>query len=112
MRRTVPFLGVLALAACSELPTTGDGVVALELLVPASLTLPADDSLQLRARALDRHAQEVPAVIRWATADTLTIALDSITGMVHPLVTTGSARIQARVGSLRSDPIAITIQAP
>lgn len=112
MRYPWIFLVGLASLGCASLPTTGDGVVALELLVPKALIIAPGDSLQLRARAVDRNGDTVAAAIRWHTVDTLVIRVDSLRGMVTPLLTTGSGRVQAAVGTLRSDPITITIRAP
>ena len=108
MRRTA-FAFVMFAAACSSLPSDGDGVVALELVSPVALTLKQGESLTLRARALDRAGDSIGAAIRWRTADT-TITVDSILGTVTARVGTGAGRVQAAVGSLRSDLITITLQ--
>lgn len=100
---------VLFATGCSSLPADGDGVVALELRSPLALTLKQGESLTLHARALDRAGDSVDAPIRWRTADT-TITLDSILGSVTARVGAGAGRVQAAVGTLRSDLITITLQ--
>ncbi len=100
---------VLFAAACSSLPADGDGIVALELRSPIAITLRQGESLTLRARALDRAGDSVDAPIRWRTADT-TITLDSLLGTVTARVGAGAGRVQAAVGTLRSELITITLQ--
>ncbi len=104
------FAAAGVLAACSSLPTTGDGIVALEVQIPSSLTLHLGDSVTLHARALNQQGDSVAAdVIRWFTADTAAVTVDSIRGVVTARLATGSARIQAAVGSLRSNPITLLL---
>lgn len=103
---------VLAVAACTNLPSGGDGIVALEVLVPKVLVIAPDETVTLRARALNQAGDSVAADIRWFTIDTLTISVDAVTGLVTPLAETGTGRVQAGVGSLRSDPISITVRVP
>ncbi len=105
-------LGVLLLggvAACANLPVTGDGVVALEVTVPGSLLLPEGETRTLTARALGRDGTEVAATIRWSSPDT-TVAVDEATGVVTGLAPSGTGRVQASVGTLRSDLITFTLQ--
>ncbi len=104
---TLTALGVLA--GCSTLPTTTDGVVGIEILVPASLTLRLGDSLTLHALALNQQGDSVAGVIRWFTVDTAAVSVDSMSGVVKPLLGSGSARIQASVGTLHSDPLVLLL---
>jgi hypothetical protein len=111
MRRATA-LGVLlgALAGCSSLPVTGDGVVGLVVRTPTTLTLIEGQTVQLDAVALDRDGHPVPgAEIVWATPDS-TITVDPSTGLVTAVDTIGTGRVQASVGSLRSDLITFTLQ--
>jgi hypothetical protein len=101
---------LLGLFGCANLPTTGDGIVALEVTQPASLTLAEGTALQLEARALDRAGEPVAAEIRWATPDT-TLTVDSLTGVVTAIASSGSGRVQASVGSLRSSILTFTLTA-
>jgi len=98
----------LMCAACSDLPVTGDGVVLLEVTTPASLTLRQGDSLALSARALDQQGEEVAAAVTWATPDT-TITV-SETGVVTAVTASGTGRVQASVGTLRSNIITFSLQ--
>ncbi|MEO5824693.1 MAG: hypothetical protein ABIR59_02300 [Gemmatimonadales bacterium] len=100
---------LLALAGCSSLPGDADGVVALELSTPVSITLRQGESFALRARAFDRDGNVVDAPIRWRTADS-TIAVDSVGGVVTALQGTGSATVQAAVGTLRGPAVLVTLQ--
>jgi hypothetical protein len=97
------------LAACSNLPTTGDGVVAIEVQVPSSLVLHLGDSIMLHARALNQQGDSVAADLRWYTPDTAAVSVDSIRGVVTARQASGSARIQAAVGNLRSDPLMLLL---
>jgi hypothetical protein len=99
------------LAGCGQLPVTGDGVVALEVTQPASLTLAAGASVQLEARALDQNGDEVATSILWGTPDT-TITVDSATGLVTGVTESGIGRVQAAVGTLHSNLITFTLTAP
>jgi hypothetical protein len=91
----------IALTGCAQLPSTGDGVVALEVTPPATLTLAAGDSVQLIAAARDSQGEEITADIRWATPDT-TLTVDSITGLVVAIDSSGTGRVQAAIGNLHS----------
>jgi hypothetical protein len=107
--RAALLLGMLALTGCSALPVDGDGVVALEIRTPSPVSLRQGEQLILRARALNLQGDSVPSLIRWRTADTAAIVLDSLSGVVEARVGTGTARVQAAVGTLRSDPLTITL---
>ncbi len=100
----------LVLAACSQLPSGEDGVVALELRLPSPAVVEQNDTLGLRARALNANGDSVGAVVYWRTLDdTLLTVVDSI-GLVTTSRTLGTARVQARVGSLRSDIVTLTLR--
>ena len=64
-----PFITGLVAGGCGTLPVEGDGVVLLQVVQPASLTLAEGTTLQLTARALDKGGNEVPAEIVWRTPD-------------------------------------------
>jgi hypothetical protein len=97
------------LAGCSSLPTTGNGIVALEVRTPSSLTLRLGDSVTLQARALNQGGDSVAADIRWFTVDTAAVTVDSIRGVVRARQSTGTARIQASFGTLHSDPLTLLL---
>jgi hypothetical protein len=100
---------LLVLGGCGNLPVTGDGVVALEVTVPSPLTLEEGQSLQLTARALDQNGEVVAADIRWRTPDE-TVTVDEVTGVVTAVAASGTGRVQATLGTLRSDLITFTLQ--
>jgi hypothetical protein len=99
----------LATTGCANLPVESDGVVALEIELPSTLTLPEGTSVEVDARALDRNGEAVAATIRWSTPDT-TVTVDELTGLVTGAAPSGTGRVQASVGSLRSDFITFTLQ--
>jgi hypothetical protein len=99
---------VLLLSGCGNLPVTGDGVVALEVTVPSTLTLAEGQSRQLTARALNAQGEEVVAEIRWRTPDA-TLTVEELTGIVTGAAATGTGRVQATLGTLRSDLITFTL---
>lgn len=99
---------LLGVIGCSDLPTTGDGVVSLQIVNPASLALAESASVTLTARALDADGDEVAVAIAWSTPDTTIAVTDA--GVVTALVASGTGRVQAAIGSLRSNLITFTLQ--
>lgn len=94
-----------ALAGCSNLTEEG-GVAGLEIRVPRPATVEVGQTIQLSARALDRQGDSVAAAVTWLTPDTtVTLTPDGhLTGR-----TSGSARVQAEVGTLVSDFVTFTV---
>jgi len=92
---------ILPLLGCSDITAMAGGVVALELRLPNPAVVEQNDTLQLRARALNAKGDSVPANIVWRTPDT-TLVLDS-TGLVSTTLTSGSGRVQAKAASLVSE---------
>ena len=88
-----------------------DQVVALSVAVRDSIE--ELDTLRPHAVALDGHGDSVAATILWATLDTalLTVVNETTGVMVAKQPGATPARIQARVGSLPSNPIAIRVLA-
>lgn len=110
MRRVGTGLAMaLLLVGCSKLPTTGDGIVAIEITTPATLTLYQDSSVTLQGRALDQQGNEVAAALRWYTVDTAAVTVDSVLGIVTAKLGSGAARVQASVGTLRSTPVSLLL---
>jgi hypothetical protein len=99
-------LGAAALG-CSGLDEGEAGIVALEVRVPSPPVIEIGETLQLSARPLDKDGDSVAATVIWRTPDT-TATVDSTTGLVTG-VDSGTARIQASVGSLSSDVISLTV---
>ena len=110
MTRACRTLALLVVAACGSLPDAGDGVVALQLLPPDPLSVTIGHPVTLRARAVDIHGDSVAATIFWRTPDTTFVTLDSVRGVLTGRAV-GTARVQARVGTLVSDILTFTVQA-
>jgi hypothetical protein len=87
---------LVVLAACSGLTDNEDGVASLEIRYPANTFLEAGTTVRLAGIARNAAGDSVDVAIRWRTPDT-TVAIDSVTGLVAPLASSGSARIQAAV---------------
>ena len=104
--------GVLGLLGCGNLPPTSEGVAFLEIQPPSTTTIKVGDTLQFRARALDRAGNPLEVLVRWRTPDT-TITVGDTTGLVVG-VSAGTGRVQAVVGEdeLVSDFVNVTVQAP
>lgn len=100
---------VLVVAACANLPTTGDGVVELRVTNPDSLVLAQGDTVTLVATALGKDGKEITATIDWSTPDT-TISVDQ-SGLVTAIADSGIGRVQAAIGNLRSNLITFTLKA-
>src|SRR5947199_9171421 len=106
-------LVLAAAVACGRLGPNLDRVVAISVAdVPDSLE--ELDTLRPIGVALDGRGDPVPATILWATFDTalLTVVNDTTGVMVARAGSATPARIQASVGDLTSNSIAIRILAP
>jgi hypothetical protein len=106
VKRLLPLLAAAALG-CSNITDVGNGIVALEVKVPARLEVEVGDTLQLSARALDRNGDSVPAEITWTTPDT-TLGVVPATGQILGLAP-GSGRVQATQGTLISEFLTFTV---
>ena len=106
--------GMLLLAgvACSDLTKNTDTPVLIDVFPPSrsgiSGQVEVGDTAVFGARALNQKGDSVAATFIWQTADTATVFLDSITGRVAGKVP-GTARVQARTGSLFSDLVTVTV---
>lgn len=103
-------LSIAAAAACGSLPDQGGGVVALEVAGSPTATLIVGQSLTLHARALDIQGDSVAADVFWRTPDTALVSLDTAGGVVVARTNRGTARVQARVGTLLSNVVSITLR--
>jgi hypothetical protein len=104
---------VLAAApACRAITLPADRVIALEVATTAPRVV-VGDTLRLAARALNAAGKIVPeAQITWAVLDTGAIPFQlSASGLVTA-TSPGSGKVQASTGTLRSDPITVTVAAP
>ena len=104
-------LALAAAAACGRLGTDLDAVVAIEVTLPDSGIVAVGDTLVPRARALNGRGDSVSAAIRWAALDTGVVAVvDSVSGATVGRKP-GNGRIQARVETLRSNPVTVVVRA-
>lgn len=95
-----------------ELGTDLDQIVAIDVSLPDSGRVTLGDTLRPTARALNGRGDSVAADIVWASLDTAIVAvLDSTTGETLGK-SVGTGRIQARVGSLRSNPLNVVVLSP
>jgi hypothetical protein len=98
--------------ACSQLGTDLDQVVALEMVFPDSGRIDVNDTLRPHARALNGRGDSVAATVIWASLDTAIMrVIDSTTG-VAVAESVGTARLQARAGTLRSNPQNVFVLPP
>jgi hypothetical protein len=101
------------LTGCRLLGGPSDRIIALEVTGSAVDTVTAGDTLRLHARALAAGGDSVPGItITWAILDTGAVGIE----LVDPSGTfaarrTGTWHVQAAADSIRSDPIAITVEA-
>ncbi|HEX5004032.1 MAG TPA: hypothetical protein VFV65_01885 [Gemmatimonadales bacterium] len=101
---------LLVLAACSDLSSNDETVVAIQVTAPPGAVVEVGDTVQYTAIALNRNGDVIPAPIRWATPDTAVIAVDSLTGVVLGKVP-GPGRVQATVQGLISPLNIVTVVA-
>ncbi|HET8713001.1 MAG TPA: hypothetical protein VFM23_04875 [Gemmatimonadales bacterium] len=79
------------------------------MILPDSGRVEVSDTFHPRARALNGVGDSVAAEVFWAALDSAVLALlDSTTGEFLAK-RAGTGRIQARVGALRSNPLAVTV---
>jgi hypothetical protein len=97
------------LGGCSNISAPKGQPVALELSLPVPAAVEQNDTVRLRARALDANGDSVAATIVWRSADTTLTMVDS-TGLVTTALTSGTGRVQASTGSLRSALTQLTIR--
>lgn len=81
------------------------------MIVPDSGRVEVLDTLRPHARALNGRGDSTAAEIVWSALDTTLQLVDSLTGVFVGRAP-GSGRIQARAGSLVSNPVTITVVAP
>jgi hypothetical protein len=86
----------LALAACSNLSDNSEGIATLEVRLPVNFFLEQGRSLTLTAVARNASGDSVGATIVWRTPDT-TLAVDSTSGTITGLYSTGKGRVQVAV---------------
>ncbi|HSE68235.1 MAG TPA: hypothetical protein VLB12_14705 [Gemmatimonadales bacterium] len=112
MRQLRHVAAALAVLACSEVTSSGNGVIAIQLLVPAGAAVEPGDTLTLVAQALDKNGDVVNEPVYWRTPDpNLLTMVDSI-GLLTTDSLTGTGEVQAYVGSLLSSLVSITVHPP
>ena len=82
MKYRMAGLAILALAACSDLSSDDETVVALQVTSPPGALVEVGDTVTYSVIALNRNGDPIAATIRWSTPDTATIAVDSLSGVV------------------------------
>ena len=86
--------------------------MAIEVRFPDSAVVEEGDTILPYARALNGRGDSVAATVYWFALDTVIVqVLDSTTGATlgkRPGAQPG--RLQARVGSLRSNPVSLTVR--
>lgn len=100
---------VLLLVAACKLGPSLDGIVAIEVFLPDSGRVAVGDTLFPSGRALNGRGDSVAADIRWSALDTAIIEVDSVTGATVGKAV-GTGRLQARIETLRSNPLPVTVQ--
>ncbi len=86
--------------------------MALEVLLPDSGRVELTDTLRPRARALNGRGDSVAAQVYWSSLDTAIVAVaDSATGVTLAKAV-GTGRLQARAGTLRTNPLSVVVLAP
>jgi hypothetical protein len=99
------------LAGCSDLSGTGEGAVALRVILPSPAAVEPGDTLRLQAQAIDIDGDSIPgAEIYWRTPDTAALNMVDSIGLVTTSLTSGTGRVQARIGSLFSELQTLTIR--
>lgn len=100
-------LGLVALAACSDLSGDPETPIVLEIRAPAGVgstppVLEIGDTLQLSARALNQAGDSVAATFTWRTPDTGLVFVEAATGRISGKQV-GNGRIQVTSDGLVSD---------
>ncbi len=84
--------------------------MAIEIVLPDSARVEVTDTFRPRGRPLNGLGDSVQAQLYWSSLDTTLTVLDSATG-VSLANAVGTARVQARTGSLFSNPEIVNILA-
>lgn len=96
-------------AACKALAPDLDAVVAIEVIVPDSGRVEVGDTLHPRARALNGRGDSTAATFEWSSLDTTLEVVDATGAAVGRFPGTG--RLVVHSGTLRSNPVVITVLA-
>jgi hypothetical protein len=110
MKLRAAILGMLALAACSDLSSGDDTVIALQVTSPPGATVEVGDTVTYTVIALNRNGEVIAATIVWSTPDTATLAVESASGVVLGKLP-GQGRVQASTDGLVSPLNILTVVA-
>jgi hypothetical protein len=102
MRRPVAAFALCALAACSDVGSSADTVIAIEVTPPPGGVVEVGDTVQYTAVTLNQNGDPISAPLRWATPDTQNISIDSLSGKVSGKTGGTQARVQASSEGLNS----------
>jgi hypothetical protein len=95
MTRPVAAFALCALAACSDVGSGADTVIAIEVTPPPGNVVEVGDTVQYTAVTLNQNGDPISAPVRWASPDTQNIWIDSLTGRVAGKTGATQARVQA-----------------
>lgn len=101
----------IILPACGTITADFDRIIAIQIDGPQQRNIVLGDTLRLTAVVLDARGNEVTdAEVLWfrLDVDTMPFTLDSMAGIIVGR-TEGTGRVEARVETLRSDPITVTV---
>lgn len=111
MKRLVAAIALCALAACSDVGSNSDTVIAIQVTPPPGGVVEVGDTVQYTAVTLNQDGDAIPAPVRWATPDTANIALDSLTGKVVGKKGSTQASVQASSQGLVAPPKVLNVLA-
>ena len=94
---------------CGQFGTDFNQVIALSVVVDS--TVEEADTLRAHAVALTAAGDSVAATVVWASLDTASLGVVDSANGVFVGRQPGIARLQARTGTLRSNPIAVKVTA-
>ncbi|MGH7528127.1 MAG: Ig-like domain-containing protein [Gemmatimonadales bacterium] len=111
MRRWIRLVPLAVVLGCSSLDEGEAGAVAIELRVPLPDTVEVSETLQLTAWGLNANGDSIGLAVTWLTSDPAILTVGSEDGLLTG-VSPGSARVQARSGSLTSALTSFDVIAP
>jgi hypothetical protein len=106
-------LALVGVSACSDLSSSDDVPVAIEIRAPAGPPgspppVEIGDTLQLTARALNQAGDSVAATFEWRTPDTAFLYVESTTGRITGKLP-GTGRVQVLTGTLTSELVTFAV---
>ena len=95
--------------ACKTFGPDLTEVIQITVIVADSVVVA--DTLRARASAANARGDTVPAMVIWTSFDTTVLAVADSTAGTFVGRTAGATTLQARIDSLRSNPITIRVTA-